>query len=215
MLHRVLIVYPTFIREYGIAPSRSPLMTAMHTGHTVVEETKEIQPEGQYPIPDNTYTLAEPLKKADLHHRAFGENGAGFPGSGRGDPVNQGFDIFLDDNCQRWGIIISFSSLVNMDSIVLKENMDKGDGIYAPGTLYIPETLKFLEDNTTEKKSASVAYTCACLLFPCRIAAPEAYMKKHRGKYPPEKTVQWYDDGPEFNLGPYRSQKIHMPLSQQ
>ncbi len=32
------------------APSRSALMTGMHTGHTVVRGNKEIQPEGQYPI---------------------------------------------------------------------------------------------------------------------------------------------------------------------
>src|SRR5690606_9336073 len=36
------------------APSRSALMTGMHTGHTVVRRNREIMPEGQYPIPDET-----------------------------------------------------------------------------------------------------------------------------------------------------------------
>ncbi|GAL80356.1 choline-sulfatase [Algibacter lectus] len=45
------------------APSRSALLTGMHTGHTPVRGNKEVMPEGQYPIPDNTYTMAEALQK--------------------------------------------------------------------------------------------------------------------------------------------------------
>ena len=44
------------------APSRSSLMTGMHTGHTAVRGNKEIRPEGQHPIPDSTYTIAEMFK---------------------------------------------------------------------------------------------------------------------------------------------------------
>ena len=40
-------------------PSRSALLTGMHTGHTPVRGNKEFFPEGQYPIPDSTFTLAE------------------------------------------------------------------------------------------------------------------------------------------------------------
>ena len=32
------------------APSRSCLMTGLHTGHTPIRGNKEIQPEGQYPL---------------------------------------------------------------------------------------------------------------------------------------------------------------------
>ena len=38
------------------APSRSALMTGMHTGHTVVRGNYGIKPEGQFPIPDSTLT---------------------------------------------------------------------------------------------------------------------------------------------------------------
>ncbi|MCM4174122.1 arylsulfatase [Arenibacter sp. TNZ] len=184
------------------APSRSALMTGMHTGHTVVRGNKEIQPEGQYPIPDNTYTLAEALKKADYTTGAFGKWGLGFPGS-EGDPVNQGFDIFFGYNCQRLGHnYYPFHLWSNMDSIVLKENMDKGDGIYAPELIHT-QTLKFLEDN---KEKPFFLYVPSIIPH-AELAAPEAYMEKHRGKYPPEKTYKGIDDGPEFNLGPYRSQK--------
>ena len=84
------------------APSRSALLTGMHTGHTFVRGNKEIQPEGQYPIPDNTFTLAEAMKKAGYVTGAFGKWGLGYPGS-EGDPLNQGFDTFFGYNCQRLG----------------------------------------------------------------------------------------------------------------
>ncbi|HUH45937.1 MAG TPA: sulfatase-like hydrolase/transferase, partial [Arenibacter sp.] len=84
------------------APSRSALMTGMHSGHTVVRGNYEVSPEGQYPIPDETYTLAEYLQKAGYATGAFGKWGLGYPGS-EGDPNFQGFDTFYGFNCQRIG----------------------------------------------------------------------------------------------------------------
>ena len=107
------------------APSRSSLMTGMHTGHTVVRGNKEIQPEGQYPIPENTYTIAEALKKEGYVTGAFGKWGLGFPKS-EGDPIKQGFDTFFGYNCQRMGHNYYPNHLwSNQDSIVLKENKGK------------------------------------------------------------------------------------------
>jgi arylsulfatase A len=84
------------------APSRSALLTGMHTGHTMIRGNKEVRPEGQYPIPDSTFTVAEAMKKAGYTTGAFGKWGLGFPGSS-GDPTNQGFDTFFGFNCQRLG----------------------------------------------------------------------------------------------------------------
>src|SRR5690606_27451072 len=81
------------------APSRSALMTGMHTGHTVVRGNYGIKPEGQFPIPDSTLTIAEVLKKAGYSTGAFGKWGLGYPGS-EGVPNNQGFDTFYGYNCQ-------------------------------------------------------------------------------------------------------------------
>ena len=39
-------------------------MTGLHTGHTPVRGNKEAQPEGQWPMPAETFTLAEMLKGA-------------------------------------------------------------------------------------------------------------------------------------------------------
>lgn len=82
------------------APSRAALMTGKHTGHTAIRGNHEIQPEGQLPLPDSAYTMAEMFKKAGYATGSFGKWGLGFVGS-PGDPVKQGFDQFFGYNCQR------------------------------------------------------------------------------------------------------------------
>ncbi len=82
------------------APTRCSLMTGYHTGHSFVRGNKEVKPEGQQPIPAETVTLPELLKKAGYATGAFGKWGLGSPGS-EGDPVHQGFDEFFGYNCQR------------------------------------------------------------------------------------------------------------------
>ena len=82
------------------APTRSVLMTGLHTGHTPVRGNKEIRPVGQSPIPSSTFTVAEALGEAGYATGAFGKWGLGFPGS-EGAPEQQGFDRFYGYNCQR------------------------------------------------------------------------------------------------------------------
>ncbi|MCA9071326.1 MAG: arylsulfatase, partial [Planctomycetaceae bacterium] len=82
------------------APTRCVLMTGYHTGHCYVRGNKEVKPEGQHPMPPETVTLPELLKKAGYTTGAFGKWGLGAPGS-EGDPVKQGFDEFYGYNCQR------------------------------------------------------------------------------------------------------------------
>ena len=184
------------------APSRSALMTGMHTGHTVVRGNKEIQPEGQYPIPDSTYTLAEAMKKGGYVTGAFGKWGLGYPGS-EGDPMNQGFDRFYGYNCQRFGHnYYPFHLWSNQDSIPLPENNGHNKGLYAPELIH-KETLQFIETN----KDKPFFLYVASIIPHAELAAPERYMNLYRGKYPPEKAYKGVDDGPEFNTGPYRSQK--------
>ena len=82
------------------APTRSVLMSGLHTGHTPVRGNKEIRPVGQHPIPSSTFTIAEALKESGYATGAFGKWGLGNPGS-EGAPENQGFDRFYGYNCQR------------------------------------------------------------------------------------------------------------------
>jgi arylsulfatase A len=82
------------------APSRSVLMTGLHPGHTPVRDNLEVQPEGQWPLPAATVTVAELLKRRGYVTAAMGKWGLGPPGS-EGDPLRQGFDHFFGYNCQR------------------------------------------------------------------------------------------------------------------
>ncbi|MEM6766283.1 MAG: arylsulfatase [Bacteroidota bacterium] len=82
------------------APSRAVLMTGKHTGHSVVRGNREIKPEGQFPMADSVYTLAEMFVSQGYSTAAFGKWGLGYPAS-EGDPNRQGFDTFFGYNCQR------------------------------------------------------------------------------------------------------------------
>ena len=82
------------------APSRCVLMTGKHPGHAFVRNNREVQPEGQFPIPDSEVTLAELLREQGYATGAFGKWGLGAPGS-EGDPLRQGFERFFGYNCQR------------------------------------------------------------------------------------------------------------------
>ena len=46
------------------APSRSALLTGLHTGHTPIRGNYEVQPEGQYPMPDTLLTLGKIFQQA-------------------------------------------------------------------------------------------------------------------------------------------------------
>ena len=183
------------------APSRSALMTGMHTGHTVVRGNKEIQPEGQYPIPESTFTIAEMFKDKGYTTGAFGKWGLGFPGS-EGDPNEQGFDTFYGYNCQRMGHhYYPHHVWSNQDSIVLQENEGKKKGLYAPNLIH-EKTLEFIQTN---KDNPFFLYV-ASIIPHAELAAPEETLQKYRGKYLPEKEYNGVDEGLEYRKGPYESQ---------
>ena len=184
------------------APSRSALMTGTHTGHTAIRGNKEVKPEGQHPIPDSTYTLAEALKKANYATGAFGKWGLGYPGS-EGDPNKQGFDTFFGYNCQRLGHHYYPRHLwSNNDSIAIDLNQGQQKGLYAPQLIH-EKTLNFIEEN----KDHPFFLYVASVIPHAELVAPEDLMNKHRGQYPPEKSYQGTDDGPNYRQGAYESQK--------
>lgn len=128
------------------APSRSVLMTGMHTGHSVVRGNKEYQPEGQHPMKAEAFTVAEMLKEAGYVTGAFGKWGLGFVGT-EGDPNNQGFDAFFGYNCQRQAHRYYPMHLWHNDQKVLLEGNDfVHTTTYAPEVIH-QEALKFIEEN--------------------------------------------------------------------
>lgn len=88
------------------APARSAIMTGLHTGNGPIRGNREIggwgpeEPEGQWPLPDASVTLAERLKEQGYATAAMGKWGLGGPGS-EGHPNFQGFDHFYGYLCQR------------------------------------------------------------------------------------------------------------------
>lgn len=82
------------------APSRSSFFTGLHCGHCPVRGNREISPEGQFPLPDETVTIAEVAKSAGYATSTFGKWGMGFWDS-TGSPSKQGVDHFFGYNCQR------------------------------------------------------------------------------------------------------------------
>src|SRR5688572_17555425 len=55
------------------APARCVLLTGKHTGHCVVRDNHEIKPEGQWPLPAKTVTLASLLKEAGYSTACIGK----------------------------------------------------------------------------------------------------------------------------------------------
>ncbi len=128
------------------APSRSVLMTGQHTGHTPIRGNKEVLPEGQYPLRENAFTIAELLKKAGYITGGFGKWGLGFIDT-EGDPNNQGFDEFYGYNCQREAHRYYPKHLWhNKQKVMLKGNDFKNTETYAANLIH-DNALKFIEDN--------------------------------------------------------------------
>ena len=184
------------------APSRSALMTGMHTGHTPIRGNKEVKPEGQYPLADSVTTMSEILRQAGYATGAFGKWGLGFPGS-EGDPNNQGFDVFYGYNCQRLAHhYYPYYLWDNQEKDSLLANRGQETGTYAPEVIH-DRALQFMEVN--KDQPFFLFYPTA--IPHAELAAPEGYMAKHRGKYPPEKTYEGTDEGDRYRLGPYGSQE--------
>ena len=83
------------------APSRTSLMTGLHSGHAPVRGNWEIAPgEGQYPLPAATVTVAEVLRTAGYRTACMGKWGMGMFET-EGSPLKQGMERFFGYNCQR------------------------------------------------------------------------------------------------------------------
>ena len=81
------------------APTRCSLMTGLHTGHCFVRGNREVQPEGQSPMPADIVTMPRLLHQAGYTTGMFGKWGLGAPGSPSEPSMH--FDVFFGYNCQR------------------------------------------------------------------------------------------------------------------
>ncbi len=164
------------------APSRSCLMTGLHTGHTPIRGNKEMQPEGQWPLPAGSVTVAEMLKTRGYSTGAFGKWGLGFIDT-EGDPNAQGFDEFAGYNCQRLAHNYYPDHLWhNHKKIILHENDSGRTGAYSADIIH-KAALDFIENH--QDKPFFMFYPTT--IPHAELIAKEEYLALFRGKFDPEK----------------------------
>ncbi len=181
------------------APSRCVLMTGKHSGHSFIRDNREVKPEGQFPIPENTLTLAKLLKQNGYTTAAFGKWGLGGPDSS-GAPLRQGFDRFYGYNCQRLAHNLYPNFLWDNDHKVplqntaaeLEQNLPKDADPkdpasyagftgkdYAPD-LYAQQALRFIREN----KGRPFFLFFPTVVPHLALQVPEDSLKEYEGKFP-------------------------------
>jgi arylsulfatase A-like enzyme len=139
------------------APSRASLMTGLHTGHTPIRGNRGFQPEGQYPLPDSSLTIATALQQHGYITGAFGKWGLGYPGS-TGTPGKKGFNDFFGYNCQTLAHNYYPDHLwINDRQLALPGNR-KSDSVYSADLIH-QHALRFLRENSKRPFFLYLAYT--------------------------------------------------------
>jgi arylsulfatase A-like enzyme len=199
-----------FTRHYAgstvCAPSRSVLMTGLHTGHTPIRGNQEVRPEGQWPLPATAHTLAEGLKEAGYVTGAFGKWGLGYPGS-EGDPLNQGFDRFFGYNCQRYAHRYYPEYLwKNSEKVYLEGNDWSTTTTYAPDLIQ-QYTLDFIREF---KDTAFFAFVPMVIPHAELIVPEDEIFRQYLGTYPetPYLGRPGADYGPDMKISMYCSQEF-------
>lgn len=183
------------------APSRSSLITGLHSGHTPIRGNKDWKPEGNWPLPSGTYTIADLLKSIGYSTGGFGKWGLGYIDTD-GDPNKQGFDEFYGYNCQMLAHNYYPDHLWhNHVRIDLEENDSSKTGSYSADLIH-HAAVDFLEKNRDKPFFLYYATT----LPHAELLAKEKYMEKFRGRFLPEKSFTGVDSGKEFRRGAYGSQ---------
>jgi len=150
------------------APSRTALMTGLHTGHTWIRGNGEIA------LRSEDVTIAEVLKGAGYRTAVIGKWGLGIPGT-TGEPNKQGFDYsfgFLDhrhahrqytDHLWRDGKRVAVD--VNHDYV---------------NDLFTRETLGFIDREDRRPFFVYLNYTVPH----AELRVPESSLAEFRGKFP-------------------------------
>ena len=129
------------------APSRSSLMTGLHMGHCPIRANREIQPEGQMPLPEGTFTVARLLKSQGYSTACIGKWGMGMFDTS-GSPFRMGFDHFFGYNCQRHAHSYFPRYLYRGDQrFELPGNTGAGKGETYAQNLIADETLQWVRAN--------------------------------------------------------------------
>jgi len=144
------------------APSRSCLMTGMHTGHTTVRnnfaKVGGVPPQGRVPLRKQDVTVAEVLKSAGYATGITGKWGLGEPDTD-GVPNRQGFDQWLGYLNQRHAHTYYPEYIwTNQQKLVLQGNLDGKRGQYTHD-MFTEFGLRFIEEHRDGRFFLYLSYT--------------------------------------------------------
>jgi arylsulfatase len=161
------------------APSRCSLMTGKHTGHAAIRGNKPTPPEGQWPIPADSFTVGKLFQQAGYRTACIGKWGLGMPDNS-GDPNRQGFDHYFGYLCQAKAHSYYPPYLWrNGKKVDLPANQGGAKGTYSHDLL-TAEALDFVRENKSRPFFLYLAYTIPHLA----LQVPEDSLAEYRGKWP-------------------------------
>ena len=133
------------------APSRTSLMIGRHMGHSPIRANREVQPEGQMPLPEGTFTVAKLLQSHGYATACIGKWGMGMFET-TGSPLKNGFDHFFGYNCQRHAHTYFPTYLYNDSRRIELPGNDGNKKIDGTGPIYAQdriadEVMKFVRTN--------------------------------------------------------------------
>lgn len=155
------------------APSRSTLMTGLHTGHTPVRSNG-----GSHSLSPEDVTMAEVLKQAGYTTGGFGKWGLGTEGS-PGAPWRHGFDVFFGFLHQVHAHFYYPYWLVTNDTrFLLPENEGRKRNRYSHDEIH-KQALAFIRREKDHPFFCYLPYT----LPHVELVAPEDSVKPYRGRW--------------------------------
>ena len=171
-------------------PSRSVLMTGLHSGHTPVRANDT----RQYLLPDDV-TVAERLKSAGYATGGFGKWGLGYEGT-PGHPNKQGFDEFFGQYLQVHAhFYYPFWVWHNDEKFDLSEN-SLGMNRYVHDEIH-HAAINFIDEHHDEPFFAYIPY----IIPHVEVVVPEESEIPYRGQFPkvsildPRKNYLGSEDG--------------------
>ena len=182
-----------FNRHYAgstvCAPSRSSLLTGLHTGHTPIRGNlgSMVSDEGQCEMPEGTQTLASILKMNGYKTGAFGKWGLGAQNS-HSSPMAMGFDEFFGYNCQSLAHNYYPDHLwENSEKIVLKGNANGARKEYSADLIH-SKLMGFLDEASREysEKGRPFFIYYAMTLPHAELTSTPDRMEKFAGRFEPQ-----------------------------
>lgn len=161
------------------APTRSVLMTGLHTGHARVRDNFSEAHGDRVPLEPGDVTVAEVLKQAGYATGLVGKWGLGEPGTS-GEPRRQGFDFFYGFLNQRHAHTHFPATLWRNESEEpVPGNAGNQRGTFA-GDRFTEEAIAFVERSSRQPFFLYLAYTVPHLEW----VVPADSLAEYRGRIP-------------------------------